>query len=88
MRCRPGRPGLLHGPTLLEIFRHLPQAKVRNLAAHRYIADALQSCRADAAAEWTRKHPIDFQRGFAMTGLDMTTPIATPTSVAGTNKET
>ena len=52
MRCRPGRPGLLYGPTLLEIFRHLPQAKVRNPAAYRYIVDALQSRRADAAAEW------------------------------------
>mgnify|MGYP002149300133 CR=1 FL=1 len=31
---------------------------------------------ADAAAEWTRKHMVDFQRGFAMAGLSMRTPIA------------
>ena len=71
--------GLLYSPTLLQIFRNLPQAKARNLAAHRHIVAALQSRRADAAAEWTRKHMIDFQRGFAMAGLDMATPIATPT---------
>ena len=71
--------GLLYSPTLLQIFRHLPQAKARNLVAHRHIVDALQARRADAAAEWTRKHMIDFQRGFAMAGLDMATPIATPT---------
>jgi DNA-binding FadR family transcriptional regulator len=72
--------GLLYSPTLLLIFRHVPQGKARNLAAHRHIVTALQAHRADAAAEWMRKHMIDFQRGFAMAGLDMATPIATPNS--------
>jgi GntR family transcriptional regulator, transcriptional repressor for pyruvate dehydrogenase complex len=70
--------GLLYSPTLLQIFPRLPQAKLRNLAAHRHIVAALRSRHADAAAEWTHKHMIDFQRGFAMAGLDMATPIATP----------
>ena len=69
--------GLLYSPTLVQIFRHLPQAKARNLAAHRQIVDALARRDADAAAGWTRKHMIDFQRGFVMAGLDMAKPIAT-----------
>ena len=66
---------LLYNPTLLQIHLHLPQSKARNLAAHRAILDALQRRDADAAAEWTRKHMVDFQKGFEMTGQDMRTPI-------------
>lgn len=71
--------GLLYNPTLLQIFQRLPQASGRNLAAHRHTLDALRAGDADAAAEWTRKHMVDFQRGFAMAGLSMRTPIAQPT---------
>ena len=71
--------GLLYNPTLLQIFARLPQAGVRNLAAHRHTLDALRARDADAAAEWTRKHMVDFQRGFAMAGLSMRTPVAQPT---------
>ncbi|WP_156373243.1 FadR/GntR family transcriptional regulator [Pseudorhodoferax sp. Leaf267] len=67
---------LLYNPTLLQIHLRLPQSKARNLAAHRAILDALQRRDAAAAAEWTRKHMVDFQKGFEMTGLDMQTPIA------------
>ncbi len=66
---------LLYNPTLLQIHLHLPQSKSRNLAAHRAILAALQRRDADAAAEWTRKHMVDFQKGFEMTGQDMRTPI-------------
>lgn len=66
---------LLYNPTLLQIHLHLPQSKARNLAAHRAILDALRRRDAAAAAEWTRKHMVDFQRGFEMTGLDMRIPI-------------
>jgi DNA-binding FadR family transcriptional regulator len=72
--------GLLYSPTLLQIFARLPQARARNLAAHRRIADALAQRDADAAADWTHKHMVDFQRGFALAGLDMATPIAAPDS--------
>lgn len=71
--------GLLYNPTLLQIFQRLPQASARNLAAHQHTLDALRAGNADAAAEWTRKHMVDFQRGFAMAGLSMRTPIAQPT---------
>ena len=71
--------GLLYNPTLLQIFQRLPQAAARNLDAHRHTLDALRARDADAAAEWTRKHMVDFQRGFAMAGLSMRTPIAQPT---------
>lgn len=66
---------LLYTPTLLQIHMHLPQSKARNLAAHREILDALRRRDAVAASDWTRKHMVDFQRGFEMTGLDMRTPI-------------
>ncbi len=71
--------GLLYNPTLQQIFQRLPQASTRNLAAHQHTLDALRRRDADAAAEWTRKHMVDFQRGFAMAGLNMRTPIAQPT---------
>jgi DNA-binding FadR family transcriptional regulator len=71
--------GLLYNPTLGQIFQHLPQASARNLQAHAETLAALTRHDAEAAAEWTRKHMIDFQRGFAMAGLDMSTPIAQPT---------
>lgn len=68
--------GLLYNPTLRELFRRLPQASGRNLTAHAHTLDALRRRDADAAVEWTRKHMVDFQRGFAMAGLDMSKPIA------------
>jgi GntR family transcriptional repressor for pyruvate dehydrogenase complex len=70
--------GLLYNPTLLQIFQHLPQARARNLDAHRHTLAALRGRDAEAAAEWTRKHMVDFQRGFALAGLDMSTAIAQP----------
>lgn len=66
---------LLYNPTLLQIHLHLPQSKARNLAAHRAILGALRCNDMKSATEWTRKHMVDFQKGFEMTGLDMRTPI-------------
>ena len=71
--------GLLYNPTLQQLFKRLPQASVRNLEAHAHLLDALRRRDAEGAAEWTRKHMVDFQRGFAMAGLDMSKPIAQPT---------
>jgi DNA-binding FadR family transcriptional regulator len=71
--------GLLYNPTLLQIFLRLPQASDRNLTAHAEMMTALRRRDAEGAAEWTRKHMVDFQRGFAMAGLDMSKPIAQPT---------
>lgn len=71
--------GLLYNPTLGQIFERLPQARERNLVAHRRMADALAARDAATAADWMHKHMVDFQRGFALAGLDMDTPIALPT---------
>ena len=70
--------GLLYNPTLLQIYARLPQASERNLQAHRATLDALHRRDADAASEWTRKHMVDFQRGFVLCGLDMSARIAQP----------
>lgn len=67
---------LLYNPIMLQIHLHLPQSKARNLAAHRAILDALKRGDAAAAGEWTRKHMVDFKKGFEMTGQDMRTPIS------------
>jgi DNA-binding FadR family transcriptional regulator len=53
----------------------LPQSKARNLAAHKAILRALQQRDYVAAENWTRKHMIDFQRGFELAALDMSAPI-------------
>ncbi|CAN5358364.1 FadR/GntR family transcriptional regulator [soil metagenome] len=69
---------LLYKPTLFQLHVLLPQSKARNLAAHRNIAKALHARNADAAAEWTRKHMVDFQRGFAIAGLSMSSALTPP----------
>jgi len=68
---------LLYRPSLQQIHTLLPQSKARNLAAHRAILKALRARNAQSAADWTRRHIIDFKRGFALTGLSMDAPIAT-----------
>lgn len=70
--------GLFYRPTLFEIHERLPQSLARNLAAHRHILQALRHRDAEAAARWTHRHMVDFQRGFTMAGLDIDTPIALP----------
>ena len=70
--------GLLYGPTLAQIYTRLPQAVGRNLAAHRQIVAAVAAGDEATAAQWTHKHMTDFQRGFALAGMDMKTPINLP----------
>lgn len=70
--------GLFYRPTLFEIHERLPQSLGRNLAAHRHILAALRAGDAEAAAHWTHRHMVDFQRGFTMAGLDLDIPIALP----------
>ncbi|WP_372826075.1 FadR/GntR family transcriptional regulator [Polaromonas sp.] len=66
---------LLYNTALLQIFERLPQGCERNVTAHRRILDALRSRDGEAAAHWTHKHMVDFQRGFALAGLDMSSPL-------------
>lgn len=66
---------MLYSPALLLLHQRLQQSRVRNLEAHQHILDALRRHDADGAEAWTRRHMNDFQRGFAMAGLDMAAPI-------------
>ncbi len=69
---------LFYRPTLFQIHQRLPQSRQRNLEAHRRMVDAIKRRDGAEAADWAHKHMVDFQRGFAMTGLDLDTPIELP----------
>ena len=66
---------LLYRPSLIRLQQALPQMERRNLDAHKRIVKAIAAGDADLADEWTRKHLIDFQRGYAVAGIPMNTPI-------------
>lgn len=67
---------LLYGAALARLQRVLPQAASRNCSAHRHIVAALRRRDGDEATRWTRKHMLDFERGYALAGLDMDAPAA------------
>lgn len=67
---------LLFRPTLDQIRSQLPQAGERNLVAHENIVNAVRARDADAAETWTRKHFVDFERGYLMAGRDASAPVA------------
>lgn len=66
---------LLYRPSLMRLQEALPQMERRNLEAHRRIVRAIAAHDAGQAHEWTRKHLIDFQRGYALAGIPMNTPL-------------
>lgn len=66
---------LLYRPSLIQLQQALPQMERRNLDAHRRIVKAIVAGDADLAHEWMRKHLIDFQRGYAVAGISMNTPL-------------
>ncbi|MDD2545087.1 MAG: FadR/GntR family transcriptional regulator [Burkholderiaceae bacterium] len=66
---------LLYQPSLTRLQKVLPQMEARNLEAHRRIVRAIAEHDAEQAHEWTRKHLADFQRGYAMAGIPMNTPL-------------
>jgi GntR family transcriptional regulator, transcriptional repressor for pyruvate dehydrogenase complex len=66
---------LLYRPSLIRLQEALPQMERRNLEAHKRIVKAIAARDADQAHEWTRKHLIDFQRGYAMAGIPMNSPL-------------
>ena len=66
---------LLYRPSLIRLQQVLPQMERRNLDAHKRIVKAIAAGDADLAHEWTRKHMIDFQRGYAVAGIPMNTPL-------------
>ena len=68
---------LLYRPSLTRLQAVLPQMERRNLDAHKRIFKAIAGGDADQAQEWTRKHLIDFQRGYTLAKIPMNTPIET-----------
>ena len=66
---------LLYRPSLIQLQQALPQMERRNLDAHRRIVKTIIAGDAELAHEWMRKHLIDFQRGYAVAGIPMNTPL-------------
>lgn len=62
---------MLYRPAVKRLQAALAQAAQRNLDAHRNIFEALRRHDAQEAETWTRKHLIDFQRGYQLAALDM-----------------
>jgi len=65
---------LLYRPLATRLQQALPQSAQRNLEAHRQIALALRGRDAPRAHEWTRKHLVDFRKGFLQAGLPTDAP--------------
>lgn len=68
---------LLYRPSLARLQAVLPQMIRRNLEAHKRIFKAIVARDMEQAREWTRKHLIDFQRGYTLAKIPMNTPIET-----------
>ncbi len=68
---------LLYRPSLSKLQAVLPQMERRNLDAHKRIFKAIAAGDSEQAREWTRKHIIDFQRGYTLAKIPMNTPIET-----------
>ena len=68
---------LLYRPSLARLQAVLPQMIRRNLEAHKRIFKAIVARDVEQAREWTRKHLIDFQRGYSLAKIPMNTPIET-----------
>jgi len=66
---------LLYRPLATLLQHSLPQSAARNRDAHREIAAALRSRDAQRAHEWTRKHLVDFRKGFEQAGLPIDSPV-------------
>ena len=68
---------LLYRPSLAHLQAVLPQMTRRNFEAHKRIFKAVVARDVEQAREWTRKHLIDFQRGYTLAKIPMNTPIET-----------
>jgi DNA-binding FadR family transcriptional regulator len=65
---------LLYRPVATRLQQSLPQSAARNLHAHRQIAAAVHGRDEQRAHEWTRKHLVDFRKGFLQARLPMDAP--------------
>ena len=59
----------------LDLYRTVPQARHRLLAAHRAILAGIERGDADAARRWMARHIEDFRRGYEVAGFDLAAPI-------------
>jgi GntR family transcriptional regulator, transcriptional repressor for pyruvate dehydrogenase complex len=66
---------LLYRPSLITLQQALPQMELRNLQAHKKIVQAIVDGNSENAEQWTRKHLIDFERGYAVAKIPMNTPL-------------
>jgi DNA-binding FadR family transcriptional regulator len=66
---------LLFFPTAEMICRRVPEGAERMLHAHREILDALRRRDGEAAATWTRRHLVDWRKGFERAGRDLDEPV-------------
>jgi len=67
---------LLLRPSLGLMIGRVAQARRRIIDAQKEILKALQKGDADLAAEWMRKHILDFRRGYDLAGIDFNHVIA------------
>ena len=68
---------LLYRPSMVRLQTVLPQMIRRNLEAHKRIFKAIAARDVEQSREWTRKHLIDFQRGYLLAKIPMNTAIET-----------
>lgn len=66
---------LLFFPTSELICRRVPQGAGRMVTAHRHMIDAVASRDKEAARVWTRRHLIDWKKGFERAGRDIDEPV-------------
>ena len=66
---------LLFFPTAEMICRRVPEGAERMQHAHREILDALRRRDGEAAATWTRRHLVDWRKGFERAGRDLDEPV-------------
>lgn len=66
--------GLLLYTSMEALVPHLPRAGQRTLEAHFRVFDAIERRDGAGAAEWMRKHVVDFRRGYELAGIPLDTP--------------
>lgn len=67
--------GMLLLSATRDLYRQVPPARHRLLAAHRAIAEAICARDRETAREWMAKHIRDFRRGYLVAGLSLDDPI-------------
>jgi len=67
--------GMLLYPATKALYRNVPQARHRLLAAHTAIADGIIARDSSTAEQWMAKHIRDFRRGYEFAGMNLDAPI-------------